>query len=95
MQLRTHYLYTVWFLDEAADADDEDCEWPACFVVEAATQAEAQRWGDQLANGFADRNASERYVKSSVEIADLDDPGVAALPRVVAGVSVPDAHIGW
>jgi hypothetical protein len=95
MQPRIPYLYTAWFLDEEAELVDQDRESPACFVIEASSAVDAQQWGDHLSRAFAVRNASAKFTSSSVEVANVADPAVSALPRVPVGVKVPDTHIGW
>lgn len=37
------YLYIVWFRDLGADPSEQDHEWPAAFLIEAASAAEATR----------------------------------------------------
>jgi hypothetical protein len=89
------FLYTAWFRDLQAEPDEQDYEWPACFLVEAVTEAEALEWGDHLAKSFSDRKVTEKYLSSSVEPGDLTDAEVAALPLVPFGHEASDFEIGW
>lgn len=87
------YLYTAWFRDELAQAEDEDYEWPACLVIEANTPSDAQRWGDHLSASFSRRRGTERFLRSHVELAEAAT--AAELPVVAEGHEVTDAEIGW
>ena len=51
-----------WIRDTRLPADDEDCEWPAVFVVKPPP-SEAQRWGDHLAQAL--RTAHRRSSSAS------------------------------
>ncbi len=85
------YLYTAWFRDPRLAADDQDYEWPACFVVEAESADAARAWGDVLAKRRALRRG-EVFLSSEAGVADAS---ADSLPRVAHGVEVSDGHIGW
>jgi hypothetical protein len=87
-----NYLYTAWFRDELALPEDEDFEWPACFVVEAEGADAAQRWGDHLSSSFSLRRGTEKFLWSDVE---PSPQGLQGLPAVRDGVEATDAEIGW
>ncbi|HEV7919540.1 MAG TPA: hypothetical protein VGR02_01990 [Thermoanaerobaculia bacterium] len=86
------FLYTAWFRDLTAEPDDEDREWPACFIVEASDGAQAQAWGDQLAQAFSARRRTEQYLESQIEPSADED---ASLPIVSVGCLADDSEIGW
>lgn len=86
------YLYTAWFRDRCASADDQDIEWPACFVVLAPTTAEAKAWGDHLAQSFSQRSGVEEFLHSNVEHAGSN---ADHLPVVSVGYEASDGEIGW
>jgi hypothetical protein len=86
------YLYTAWFRDTCALPEDQDFEWPACFVVVATTEASAQIWGDHLSHSFSRRRITEVFLTSKVEPAP---DGGGGLPVVEAGHEVSDGEIGW
>jgi len=88
------FLYTVWFRDELAAADDQDCEWPACFVVEAQNATDAHSWGDHLARSFGSRRRSETFLHSQVEAHETASAS-SELPVVAVGYEATDAEIGW
>jgi len=88
------YVYTAWFRDELAVADDEDREWPACFVIEAPNAAEARTWGDHLAQAFSRRRGTETFVQSEVALQDTAG-ALAKLPTIPVGHEATDAEIGW
>lgn len=48
----TRFLYTAWFRDTTADPDEQDYEWPAGILIEAADAEEALAWGDVLSKDF-------------------------------------------
>lgn len=88
------FLYTVWFRDELAAADDQDREWPACFVVEARNASEAHAWGDHLARRFGSRRPSETFLHSEIEAQEAAGAS-SQLPVVAVGYEATDAEIGW
>lgn len=81
----------VWFRDPALPDDDEDKEWPACFVVTAPTEERAIAWAAEVSADFARRSALER-IRVSVDVAPWP-PG--STPRVRADSPVSDEDIGW
>lgn len=91
-EIARRLLYTAWFRDRCASSDDQDVEWPACFVVIAATEAEAQSWGDHLAHSFGRRRGTEEFLRSDVEPAC---PNADGLPVVGVGYEASDGEIGW
>ncbi|HUR81381.1 MAG TPA: hypothetical protein VM733_11480 [Thermoanaerobaculia bacterium] len=84
------FLYTAWFRDLTAMPDDEDAEWPACFVIDAPRSIAALEWGDQLARDFSARRGTEVFQWSTVE-AEADP----SLPVVKYGQAASDEEIGW
>ena len=88
-------VYTVWLRDNSADPSDPDHEWPACFVVVAASAAAGQEWGDHLARVYsADRGLE--FLRSISEPADVTGlPGVDGLPVVNYGHEATREEIGW
>jgi len=89
------FIYTVWFRDPAFPPDDQDYEWPACFVVDAVGAAEARSWGDRLASAYAWRSKQETLSSSTEPLASTDLLGVDPLPVVEYGVWASDEEIGW
>jgi hypothetical protein len=87
------YLFTVWFRDELAADDDQDREWPACFVIDASSAQDALAWGNHLARSFSARRESESFLRSGVE--ERIEPAQDTLPLVVAGHEAGDGEIGW
>ena len=85
------YQYVAWFRNRLALPDDQDREWPACFVVTAENELEALAWGDHLARDYSSRNADEEFLRSYLDSHAWPD----AEPRVMAGEFVPDEVIGW
>lgn len=89
------FAYTVWLRNESLPADDQDYEWPACFVIDASTADAARRWGDRLAERYA-ATSGERLIGSAVEAVDTSTlPGLDALPVIADGEEAPDEKIGW
>jgi hypothetical protein len=43
------YCFVAWFTDQHADPTDQDQEWIWLILIHADSEAEALRWGDQLA----------------------------------------------
>lgn len=93
--IQNAYVYCAWFRDTNADSDDQDSEWPACFVVEASTATDALAWGDVLAKDYARRRVSEVYLRSNIEKSEMAAGDRASLPVVPAGHHASDEEIGW
>lgn len=89
------YVYTAWFRDTLMPPDDQDYEWPACFLIEASTSGEALAWGDHLARGYSARMVTEVYLSSHVEDADSAESDLSRLPVVPVGYEALDREIGW
>jgi hypothetical protein len=89
------YLYTAWFRDTRMAPSDQDYEWPACFLIEAATPHAALSWGDRLARGFSQRRITEVYLKSSVEDESDVQWDLSTLPVIQVGYEASDEEIGW
>ncbi|MGU3494291.1 hypothetical protein ACLBXM_09645 [Xanthobacteraceae bacterium A53D] len=85
------FLYTVWFRDPAANAADQDHEWPACLLIEAGTAEAALAWGDHLARGRAGRGPAALFLWSEVAPSE----GAEVLPLVRDGEAATDREIGW
>lgn len=89
------FVYTVWFRDPRFPSDDQDYEWPACFVIEAPSAADASHWGDRIASQYSVR-AGQQMLSSSVEPFDtVDLPGKQELPVIEYGHEASDDEIGW
>ena len=46
------FVYTVWFCDPNLLSDEQDYEWPDCFIVDAPSVDQAATWGNQLASEY-------------------------------------------
>lgn len=86
------YQYVACFRDRTAQPDDQDYEWPACFVVDAADARAAQEWGDWLAAGYSRRHEGCEFLRSYL---DADPWAYGRVPRVTVGEDAPDDVIGW
>lgn len=91
------FLYSAWFVDDAALPDDQDREWVACILIDADCADAAKSWGDSLAQDRANPNSSERFLWSSIEdktsLPEATD--LLNLPRIEAGLPVSNEEIGW
>lgn len=89
------YVYTVWLRDLALPEDDPDFEWPACFVIDGASQRSAQEWADNISQRYARVN-NQRVLRSMAEAMETSSlPGLDGLPVVREGDDVTDEEIGW
>jgi hypothetical protein len=86
------FQYVAWFRDYSLQPDDEGYEWPACFVVAAALDREAQAWGDWLASDYTRRHPDSVFLWSYLDVTPWKNGEV---PRVMAGEAVSDEIIGW
>lgn len=91
------FIYSAWFLDTVAEADDQDKEWAVCIGIKASTAEVAKDWGDTLTSGRMGRFPSDEFIWSSVQ-REVDVEGVtdwSTLPRIKAGDYATDEEIGW
>ncbi len=89
------FAYSVWFRDTRLPPDDQDYEWPACYVVEATDAQAALNWGDHLARKHESENG-EVCLRSDVEADDVCDlPGIDALPVVRDGAPGGYRRVDW
>jgi hypothetical protein len=89
------FVYCGWFRDLTKNPNDQDCEWPACFIVAASTADEALRWGDHLSESYSKRRGTEVFLRGEVENAEVANGDLSQLPIVSAGDEASDAEIGW
>ena len=92
------FVYAAWFRDMTLQSEDEDCEWVACFEIEADLERAAQQWGDYLAKAMCGRRPDQEFLSS--EVRTIGDPMYAdtdleALPKVQFGQDLTDEEIGW
>lgn len=86
------YQYVGWFREHTAQPDDQDYEWPACFVVEGTDAHTAQEWGDWLAASYSRRHKGCEFLRSYL---DANPWANGQGPRVAVGEDAPDDVIGW
>lgn len=86
------YQYVAWFRDHTLASDEQDYEWPACFVIEAADAAEARRWGDHLASDYSRSREGREFLRSDLDPDHWED-GQAT--RIKTGEDPTDELIGW
>lgn len=87
-------VYTAWFRNLKLDPDDQDYEWPACFVIDAPDEHAAQAWGDYLSRSYAVRRG-EAFLRSGIEAYNHSDDSTTSLPVVLLGDESTDEEIGW
>ena len=89
------FLYTVWFRDPYSAAEDQDHEWPACYVIEASDDLGALAWGDRIALSYSRRQGQELLFSSVESFGSSSVPGKEGLPVVGYGEEIGDDEIGW
>jgi hypothetical protein len=90
------FLYTAWFRNRRLPPEDQDYEWPACFLVTAETATEAQAWGDHLATSFASRRDDEVFLRSDIDETESGgESGSLRVPVIPCGYEATDGEIGW
>ena len=87
-----NYQYVAWFRDHTMRPDDQDYEWPACFVIAAAEGYAAQAWGDRLASNYSRRHEGCEFLRSYL---DPDRWEEGEVPQVAVGEDAHDEVIGW
>lgn len=83
------FWYTAWVRDNRLPSDDQDFEWPLCFIIEGQTEISAREWGDLVARKYA-YDTKEEFVSSTIVPADAElSPVEIAAERVfIAGSDV-------
>ena len=96
-RVMAEFLYSAWFVDEAALPDDQDREWVACILINADCAEAARSWGDTLAQDRAAHSPSDRFLRSSIEDKACLDEATdwSSVPRVEAGRLISDEKMGW
>ena len=88
--------YVVWFRDTTCDPDDQDYEWPACFLILSRSVDAAKNWGDHLARRYSEARRTEVYLWSECRPHDPSlSVALGRLPVVIDGVNASDDEIGW
>ena len=89
------YMYTAWLCNPRLPTEDQDREWPACFLVVAVDGASAQRWGDFLALRWASRHGEQFLWSKAEPVAQPVSDELQRLPIVPDGREATDEEIGW
>ena len=95
MGMNSRFIYCAWFRDAALPADDQDYEWPACFIIEASTGEGALRWGNHLAVAYALRSGTQRFMKGEVQDHFVSKVDLSSLPIISEECEASDVEIGW
>jgi hypothetical protein len=93
--MQKRFAYCAWFRDLTARDDDPDLEWPACFIVQAATSEDALKWGDHLSLNYSRRCGTELFLRSDVQDMSHAEGDWTTQPVIPAGYEAGDADIGW
>lgn len=89
------YLYTAWFRDPYADPEDQDYEWPACFVVTADDKEAALAWGNHLSERRSKGFPAAIFLSSEIEFYNGNKVEGEFVPVVGFGQEVDNEYIGW
>lgn len=89
------YVYIVWFRDTSLPENDQDHEWPACFLIEGTVEKTAQTWGDYLAKKYAHAQGVTLLHSSLETVTSSTLPGLELLPVIREGHEASDEQIGW
>ncbi len=95
MRMNIPFIYCAWFRDAALPADDQDHEWPACFIIEASDGEVALRWGNHLAVAYARRSGTLSFFKGEVQDHCVSEGDLSGLPIIPEGYEPSDSEIGW
>lgn len=85
----------MWFRDSRLQPDDQDHQWPACFIIDALTAGDAASWGDQLSQDYVWRTGLQRLSSSAESAETADVAGLNQLPIIPFGHYATDAELGW
>lgn len=88
------FAYVAWFIDLNLPPDDQDYEWPACFIVEAVSADEALRWGNHLSMDYSKRTF-QPFLRSEAMDLNVAEGDWSSEPVVPTGYEATDDEIGW
>ena len=89
------FVYIVWFRDRSLPADDQDYEWPTCFVIEGQDRESALNWGDHLARRYAQAQGQDLLSSKIESFEETELPGLETLPVIAEGHEATDSELGW
>ena len=89
------FLYTAWFRDLSMPQDEQDHEWPACFLVEAQVSLAARSRGDELVKRYVARQSNVAFLRATVEDARSAEGDLSTLPILRIGEELSDRDVGW
>ena len=83
-------------MDRELEPEDQDFEFPVCFVIEAESKAKALSWGNDVTLEHCLSNQSHELINTLVESPNNYSAHVLdELPRIKYGVVPSDEQVGW
>ena len=90
------FIFTALLRDNDLQPEDEDFEFPACFIVEAGSKAKALSWGNDVTADHCLNNPAHELFSTAVESPNNYPSHVLEdLPKVKYGFMPSEEYIGW
>jgi hypothetical protein len=88
------YMYTVWVSDKNLSSNNEDENFPACFIFEEKTIESAYQLGDRLSKKYIEENSEYIFLESVLEpIENYENFNLKNIPRYKYNDDYSD--FGW
>jgi hypothetical protein len=90
------FIFTALLRDNDFQPEDQDFEFPVCFIIKAGSKAQALSWGNDVTSEHCLCNPAHELINTVVEATNSYPPHVLAkLPKITYGSMPSEEHIGW
>lgn len=90
------FIFTALLRDNDLQPEDQDFEFPACFIVEAESKAKALSWGNDITLEHCLSNPKHELINTVVESSKNYPAHVLEeLPKIEFGFMPSENQIGW
>ena len=91
-----NFVFTALLKDNDLQPEDQDFEFPACFIVEAESKAKALSWGNDVTLEHCLRNPAHKLIDTVVESSNNYAAHVLEkLPKIKYGFMPSEEYLGW
>jgi len=90
------FVFAALLKDNDLQPEDQDFEFPACFIIEAENKSKALSWGNDVTVEHCLSNPSHELINTVVESPNNYPSHVLEkLPRIKYGFMPSEEYIGW
>jgi len=91
-----NFIFTALLRDKQLDPEDQDYEFPVCFIIEASNENKALSWGNDVTFEHCINNPEHELVNTVVESSGNYPLHVLdTLPKIKFGFMPTGEYIGW